>query len=45
LEKKVAVWFSIVDRHWPQIKQAFQAWLEPENFKSDGTQLSALRTR
>jgi RimJ/RimL family protein N-acetyltransferase len=38
-------WFSITDREWPGIKDAFERWLVPGNFDGDGRQrvsLSAL---
>ncbi|MFE1602604.1 GNAT family N-acetyltransferase [Methylobacterium sp. ID0610] len=38
-------WFSMLDREWPQIRQALGRWLAPENFSADGRQrlrLSAL---
>jgi RimJ/RimL family protein N-acetyltransferase len=41
-------WFSIIDSEWPAIKAAFERWLDPANFDSDGGQresLSALTTR
>ncbi len=31
-------WFSILDREWPAVKQAFQTWLSPDNFDADGRQ-------
>jgi RimJ/RimL family protein N-acetyltransferase len=31
-------WFAIIDRDWPGVKAAFEAWLSPENFDSDGRQ-------
>lgn len=31
-------WFSIIDREWPQLRQAFDAWLDPANFDEDGVQ-------
>lgn len=31
-------WFSMIDREWPVIRGAFEAWLAPENFNVDGTQ-------
>ena len=37
-------WYSITDRDWPQIKEAFEAWLTPGNFDADGKQRAALRT-
>jgi RimJ/RimL family protein N-acetyltransferase len=41
-------WFSITDREWPAIRKAFEAWLSPENFDSEGRQrqsLSSLRAK
>jgi RimJ/RimL family protein N-acetyltransferase len=40
-------WFSILDREWPAVRAAFEAWLAPENFGADGVQrrsLASLRT-
>ena len=31
-------WFSMIDKEWPVIKAAFEAWLAPENFDADGRQ-------
>ncbi len=28
-------WFAITDRDWPGLRQAYQAWLAPENFEGD----------
>jgi RimJ/RimL family protein N-acetyltransferase len=39
-------WFSLIDKEWPQAKEAFEKWLAPENFGAGGEQrqtLSALR--
>lgn len=36
-------WYSIIDSEWPALKQAFLAWLAPENFDAQGKQLSRLR--
>lgn len=35
-------WFSIIDTEWPQRKQMFEAWLNPDNFDADGRQLKRL---
>lgn len=35
-------WFSIIDEEWPQLKTAYEAWLAPENFDSNGQQKSRL---
>jgi RimJ/RimL family protein N-acetyltransferase len=31
-------WFAMIDRDWPQIKAAFEAWLDPANFDPKGWQ-------
>lgn len=31
-------WFSITDREWPALRQAYLDWLAPENFDADGRQ-------
>jgi RimJ/RimL family protein N-acetyltransferase len=36
-------WFSIVDHEWPARKRAFETWLEPGNFDSEGKQQRSLR--
>jgi RimJ/RimL family protein N-acetyltransferase len=30
-------WYSIVDKQWPKIKEAYLRWLAPENFDPNGT--------
>jgi RimJ/RimL family protein N-acetyltransferase len=35
-------WFSIIDRDWPVVRTAFEKWLSPENFDSQGKQLESL---
>ena len=35
-------WYSIIDREWPVVKAAFEAWLEPANFDADGRQRRTL---
>ena len=35
-------WFAAIDSEWPQLKDAFQTWLRPENFDSEGRQLQSL---
>lgn len=37
-------WFSITDAEWPRVKAAFERWLDPENFDTEGGQIEALRT-
>ncbi|SON54852.1 ribosomal-protein-L7/L12-serine acetyltransferase [Hartmannibacter diazotrophicus] len=36
-------WYSILDREWPRLKAAFEAWLAPENFDADGRQIQSLK--
>lgn len=35
-------WFSVIDSEWPELKQAYQAWLAPENFDNEGQQFRKL---
>jgi RimJ/RimL family protein N-acetyltransferase len=35
-------WFAMMDHEWPDVKTAFETWLQPENFEQ-GRQLSKLR--
>ncbi|PZO77940.1 MAG: GNAT family N-acetyltransferase [Mesorhizobium amorphae] len=35
-------WFSIIDGEWPALKQAYEAWLSPENFDAQGNQRARL---
>jgi RimJ/RimL family protein N-acetyltransferase len=38
-----SAWYSIIDSEWPHLKQAFEAWLAPENFDAAGKQKQSLR--
>lgn len=35
-------WYSITAEEWPEIKAAFEAWLDPGNFDADGNQVRTL---
>ena len=35
-------WYSMIDREWPLLKSAFEAWLAPENFDMTGQQIETL---
>jgi len=37
-----SAWFSIIDGEWPERRAAFEAWVDPANFDSDGRQLRSL---
>lgn len=36
-------WFSIIDGEWPRLRAAFEAWLAPDNFDSQGRQKRRLQ--
>jgi RimJ/RimL family protein N-acetyltransferase len=35
-------WFSVLDNEWPRIRDAFEAWLAPDNFDAAGMQTRTL---
>jgi RimJ/RimL family protein N-acetyltransferase len=35
-------WYSIIDREWPALREAYQRWLSPENFDAAGLQRQRL---
>jgi RimJ/RimL family protein N-acetyltransferase len=35
-------WYSITDAEWPAVCAALDAWLAPQNFDPDGTQIKRL---
>jgi RimJ/RimL family protein N-acetyltransferase len=35
-------WFSILDNEWPELKPAFERWLDPDNFDKSGRQRQSL---
>lgn len=37
-ENRDTAWYSMLDKEWPALKAAYQAWLAPENFDSAGGQ-------
>ncbi|MDW6024472.1 GNAT family protein [Mesorhizobium sp. BAC0120] len=37
-ENRDTAWYSILDKEWPAVKQAYEGWLDPGNFDSDGNQ-------
>jgi RimJ/RimL family protein N-acetyltransferase len=38
-------WYSITDDEWPRIREAFETWLDPANFATDGRQRHPLAIR
>ena len=37
-ENRDTAWYSIIDKEWPALKRAYEAWLDPENFDAEGRQ-------
>ncbi|HEX6287392.1 MAG TPA: GNAT family protein, partial [Acidimicrobiia bacterium] len=35
-------WYSIIDREWPELADAFTRWLAEDNFDVDGRQRSSI---
>ncbi|MGC9446054.1 GNAT family N-acetyltransferase [Cereibacter sphaeroides] len=35
-------WFSVIDREWPALHEAFELWLAPRNFDASGQQIERL---
>ncbi|WP_428642446.1 GNAT family N-acetyltransferase [Roseibium sp.] len=35
-------WFSVIDKEWPDLRSGYEAWLDPENFDSQGQQKKPL---
>ncbi|MEE9320926.1 MAG: GNAT family protein [Granulosicoccus sp.] len=35
-------WFSIIDEEWPALKEAYEQWLDPDNFHENGQQKTHL---
>jgi RimJ/RimL family protein N-acetyltransferase len=41
-QNRDSAWYSVLDREWPSVHKAFQAWLAPENFDDSGSQRQSL---
>ena len=41
-QNRDTAWFSMLDSEWPLLRTAFERWLDPANFGSDGKQLKRL---
>ena len=37
-ENRDTAWFSMIDKEWPVLRTAFEAWLDPANFDENGRQ-------
>ena len=42
-QNRDTTWFSMLDSEWPARKAAFERWLDPANFDSDGRQKNSLK--
>ena len=36
-------WFSMIDSEWPAVRDAFECWLDPDNFDANGRQRRKLQ--
>lgn len=41
-QNRDTAWYSIIDKEWPPLRQAYEVWLHPSNFDSDGRQRRTL---
>jgi RimJ/RimL family protein N-acetyltransferase len=41
-QNRNTAWYSMLDSEWPVRKEAFEAWLTPENFDANGRQKQSL---
>jgi len=41
-QNRDTAWYAMLDGEWPERKRAFEAWLAPENFDSEGRQRRGL---
>jgi RimJ/RimL family protein N-acetyltransferase len=37
-DNRDTAWFSIIDKEWPALRKAYEAWLDPSNFYATGEQ-------
>ena len=37
-ENRDTAWYSMIDSEWPALRLAYEAWLDPANFDSEGKQ-------
>jgi len=38
-------WYGMINAEWPEIRAAFDTWLDPANFDADGNQKAPLAAR
>jgi RimJ/RimL family protein N-acetyltransferase len=37
-ENRDTAWYSVIDKEWPALRRAYEAWLDPANFDAAGRQ-------
>lgn len=37
-------WYSVMDKNWPVLEQAYERWLDPDNFDNNGEQKTPLKS-
>jgi RimJ/RimL family protein N-acetyltransferase len=37
-ENRDTAWYSVIDKEWPALRKAYEAWLDPANFDAQGGQ-------
>lgn len=42
-ENRDTAWYSVTDKEWPLLRQAYEQWLDPANFSADGSQKRRLK--
>jgi RimJ/RimL family protein N-acetyltransferase len=41
-ENRDSAWYAMIDKDWPTLRKAYEAWLDPANFDGDGQQKQRL---
>ncbi len=41
-ENRDTAWYAMIDKEWPALARAYEAWLDPANFDSEGQQIQRL---
>ncbi len=42
VENRDTAWYSVIDKEWPALRKAYEAWLDPANFDAQGAQKKRL---
>ncbi|TWI47793.1 RimJ/RimL family protein N-acetyltransferase [Pseudomonas duriflava] len=42
-QSRNTAWFSLLDKEWPECRQAFETWLSPDNFDAHSNQQQRLK--